>query len=259
MSDLTPWVQRLLIANVAAFFVQLAAPGLMDPLVFVPMAVFTHPWTIITYMFLHGGFTHILFNMIALFFFGPRVEARLGGNRFITLYFIAGVSGALLSFAFAPYAGVVGASAAIFGVMLAYAHFWPRDTVLIWGIIPIEIRWLVVITTVMSIWSGMGGSRGGTADFAHLGGYAGAFIYLRLIGWGGAAASFKKKAVGGARVVGSINAFQKVDPNSVNALNRDEVNRILDKISAQGVGGITEQERLFLMHFVPPDDRKPIS
>ncbi len=256
---MTPWVQRLLIANILVFFVQLTAPGLAEPFVFVPMLVLTHPWTIITYMFLHGGFTHLLFNMIGLYFFGPRVESRLGSNRFITLYFLSGISGALFSFIFAPYAGVIGASAGIFGIMLAYAHFWPRDQILIWGVLPIEARWLVVITTVLAIWSGAGGSRGGTADFAHLGGYAGAFLYLRFIGWGSAAARFKRKSAGPARVVGSIGAWQKLDPNSVNELNRDEVNRILDKISAQGIGSITPQEQTFLMHFVPPDDRKPMS
>ena len=261
MGDLTKWVRTLLIANVAVFFVQLTAPGLVEPFVFVPMLIFRQPWTIVTYMFLHGGFTHILFNMIGLYFFGPRVEARLGSNRFITLYFIAGISGALLSFAFAPYAGVIGASAGIFGVMLAYAHFWPRDQILIWGIIPIEARWLVVITTLLALWSGLGGSRGGVADFAHLGGYAGAFLYLRLIGWGSAATRFKKKAVGAGvgagRVVGAIGAWQKVDPNSINELNRDEVNRILDKIGAKGLNSLTPEEYTFLMHFVPPDDRKP--
>ncbi|MDQ8154558.1 MAG: rhomboid family intramembrane serine protease [Gemmatimonadota bacterium] len=259
MSDLTPWVQRLLIANVAVFFVQLTAPGLVEPLVFVPMAVFTQPWTIVTYMFLHGGFTHLLFNMLGLFFFGPRVEARLGSPRFITLYFVAGISGALLSFVFASHSGVIGASAGIFGVMLAFAHFWPREQIYIWGVLPVEARWLVVITTVLAIWSGMGGSRGGAADFAHLGGYLGAFVYLRFIGWGSAARRFKKQATGGGKVVGSINVFQKVDPATVHELNRDEVNRILDKISAQGIGSITDQERMFLMHFVPPDDRKPLA
>ena len=260
MRDLTPWVQRLLLANILIFFVQLTAPGLAEPFVFVPMAVFAHPWTIVTYMFLHGGFTHLLFNMIGLYFFGPRVEARLGSGRFITLYAVSGVSGALFSFVFAPYAGVIGASAGIFGIMLAYAHFWPRDQILIWGVLPIEARWLVVITTVLAIWSGMGGSAGGTADFAHLGGYAGAFLYLRLIGWGSAAKRFKRQAVGGGgRVVGAIGAWQKVDPASVNDLNRDEVNRILDKISATGLGSLTPEEQTFLLHFVPLDDRKPMS
>ncbi len=254
---MTPWVQRLLIANVLVFFVQLMAPGLAEPFVFVPMLILSRPWTIVTYMFLHGGFSHILFNMLGLYFFGPRIEAMLGSRRFITLYFVSGISGALLSFAFAPYAGVIGASAGIFGIMLAFAHFWPREQIYIWGILPLEARWLVVITTVLAIWSGMGGSRGGAADFAHLGGYAGAFVYLKLIRWGSSATRFKKQAEGGGRVVGSIGAFQRVDVSKVHELNRDEVNRILDKISAQGIGSLTVQERQFLMHFVPPDDRVP--
>jgi membrane associated rhomboid family serine protease len=255
MGPLTPWVQRLLIANVAVFFVQLTAPKLVEPLVFVPMLVFTHPWTIVTYMFLHGGFTHLLFNMLGLFFFGPRIEERLGSRRFITLYFLSGISGALLSFIFAPYAGVIGASAGVFGVMLAFAHFWPRERIYIWGILPLEARWLVVITTVLALWSGFGGSRGGTADFAHLGGYLGAYLYLRAIRWGTAAAKFKRKAEGGAvaGIIGDIGAWKKVDPSKVHEVNRDEVNRILDKISAQGMNSITNQERIFLMHFVPKE------
>jgi len=259
LSNLTPWVQRLLLANIAMFFVQMTMPQLAEPLVFVPMAVLTHPWSIVTYMFLHGGFTHLLFNMLALFFFGPRVEERVGSRRFITLYFVAGVSGALLSFIFAPYAGVIGASAGIFGIMLAFAHFWPREKIFIWGVIPIEARWLVVITTVLAIWSGMGGSRGGTADFAHLGGYAGAFLYLRLIHWGGAAAKFKRKAESAGRVVGSIESFRSLDMSKVHEVNRDELNRILDKINAEGLANLTPQERIFLSNFAPPDDRKPVS
>ena len=191
---MTPWVKRLLFANILMFFVQMTAPQIAQPLVFVPMEVLTHPWSIVTYMFLHGGITHILFNMIALYFFGPRVEARIGSRRFITLYFISGISGALLSFAFAPRVGVIGASAGIFGVMLAFAWFWPRDQILIWGILPIEARWLVVITTALALYSGFRGSVGGVADFAHLGGYAGAFLYLKWIGTARGMQAFKKKA-----------------------------------------------------------------
>jgi hypothetical protein len=156
---------------------------------------------------------------------------------------------------------VIGASAGIFGIMLAFAHFWPREQIFIWGVLPLEARWLVVITTVLALWSGFTGSRGGAADFAHLGGYAGAYLYLRFIRWGSAAARFKRKAesasVDAARIVGSIGRAPRVDLSKVHEVNRDEVNRILDKISAQGLGSLTDQERMFLMHFVPPDDRKP--
>jgi len=253
---MTLWAQRLLYANIAMFFVQLAVPALADPLVFIPMMVLSRPWSIVTYMFLHGGIMHLAFNMLALYFFGPRVEDRLGSNRFITLYFVSGISGALLSFLLAPHAAIVGASAAIFGVMLAFAWFWPHDQILIWGIVPVEARWLVVITTVLALYSGVRGSAGGVADFAHLGGYAGAFVYLRWIGSARGMKKFQKLATSGVKDR-ALGNWKRVDPKSVHELNREEVNRILDKISASGLGSLTSQEKQFLSNFVPPDDRVP--
>ena len=84
---MTRWVKNLLIANIGMFFVQQTMPGVTDALMFVPIFALRQPWTIITYMFLHGSFMHILFNMFGLFFFGSRVEQRLGANRFLWLYF----------------------------------------------------------------------------------------------------------------------------------------------------------------------------
>ena len=84
---MTPWVLRLLVANVAVFFLMSAAPDLvpMQALAFSPRGAFLRPWTFLTYMFLHGGLGHIFFNMLGVFFFAPRVEAKLGSRRFITL------------------------------------------------------------------------------------------------------------------------------------------------------------------------------
>ena len=255
---MTPWVRRLLVANIFVFFVQYAAPAMTDAFVFVPRWVLFRPWTIITYMFLHAGFTHILFNMLGLFFFGPRVEARIGSRRFVQLYFLSGISGALLSFAFAPSSAIVGASAAVFGVMLAFAMFWPRDQILIWGIIPVEARWLVIITTALALWSGLGGSRGGVADFAHLGGYLGAWLFLRLIDPKRRVARFKASTIGKPATDRLAN-WKRVDVAKVHEVNRDELNRILDKINATGLGSLTPEERVFLSNFVPPDDRPTVS
>ncbi len=255
---MTPWVRRFLIANIFVFFVQYAAPALTDPLVFVPRFILFRPWSIITYMFLHAGISHILFNMLGLFFFGPRVEERIGSKRFVQLYFIAGVSGALLSFIFAPRAAIVGASAAVFGVMLAFAMFWPRDQIMIWGIIPIEARWLVVITTFLALWSGLSGSRGGVADFAHLGGYLGAYIFLKLIDPARRIAQFRASTIAPAPKE-KLSNWKRVDVTKVHEVNREELNRILDKINASGLSSLTPQERLFLSNFVPPDDRPPVS
>ncbi|MHB1310689.1 MAG: rhomboid family intramembrane serine protease [Gemmatimonadaceae bacterium] len=250
---MTPWVRRLLGANIIAFFLQQTVPSVTAALDFVPMAVLLRPWTIVTYMFLHAGIMHILFNMLGLFFFGPRVEARIGSRRFITLYLLAGVSGALLSFVFAPYSPIIGASAAVLGVMLAYAMYWPRDQVYIWGVVPVQIRWLVLITTVLALWSGFGGSRGGVADFAHLGGFAGAFLYVKWIARRPGMARFERQLVKQTPVVELAN-WKRVNRDKVHEVNRAEVDRILDKISVTGLASLTPQERTFLTHFVPKDE-----
>ena len=86
---MTPWVRRLIIANVIMFFLQVAMPGITSMLDLVPALVLIRPWTLVTYMFLHGGLMHILFNMLTLYFFGPRVEERMGSRRFLILYFVS--------------------------------------------------------------------------------------------------------------------------------------------------------------------------
>jgi membrane associated rhomboid family serine protease len=256
----TPWVQRLLIANVFVYFLQQAIPELTQQLAFVPSAMLARPWTIITYMFLHGGIMHILFNMIALYFFGGRVEERLGPERFFSLYFLSGIAGALLSFVFSPYAAVIGASGAVYGVLLAFARFWPRYQIMIWGIVPVEARWLVAGYTVLSLFGGFGGG-GGVAHFAHLGGFAGAFLYLLFVERkvGSAGRQFKKQINAAPPADALADGWKKVNRDAVHSVNRDEVNRILDKISASGIKSLTPQERVFLSNFVPLDDRpKPI-
>lgn len=253
---MTPVVRALLLANVAAFFLQFTVPGLANAFVFVPQLVLLRPWTIVTYMFLHGGFTHILFNMIALFFFGPRVESRIGSRPFTTLYFLSGITGAGLSFFLAPGSPIIGASAGVFGVMLAFAHFWPHERIYIWGVLPVPARILVIATTVLALWGGFGGMQSGTAHFAHLGGYIGAFFYLWWLGR--KRTSFKRRveAAPAEATRKAVTGWKSIDLTSVHEVNRGEVNRILDKIGAQGVGSLTPQERIFLSNFVPSDDRK---
>jgi len=252
----TPVVRALLIANVIAFFLQSTMPGTMDWLVFVPSDVLSRPWSVVTYMFLHGGLGHLFFNMLALFFFGPRVEERIGARPFTWLYFLSGIGGALLSFLFAPMAGVIGASGGVFGVTLAFAYYWPHTQILIWGIVPVPARILVIVYGVISLFSGVAGSRDGVAHFAHLGGYVGAFLYLKWLERSRTA--FRRKAVAPpAAADARLSGWRAVDTSRVHDVNRAEVDRILDKISAQGLGSLTPQERTFLSHFVPPDDRVP--
>ncbi|MEP6766446.1 MAG: rhomboid family intramembrane serine protease, partial [Gemmatimonadaceae bacterium] len=229
---MTNWVKGLIFANVAVFLLQNSFPDVTPMLAFVPVYILRQPWTIITYMFVHGGFTHILFNMIALFFFGPRVESFIGSQRFATLYFVSGVAGALLSLVFTPTAAIIGASGAVYGVQLAFAMYWPRERIFIWGIIPVEVRWLVVLTTLMSLYGGFGGGGGGVAHFAHLGGYVGAFAYLKWIKMRAPSAQWQKKVKGPPPSTIPLGDWKQLDINKVHEANRDEVNRILDKINA---------------------------
>lgn len=253
---MTPVVRALLIANVAMFFIQMMLPVITSLFVFIPAYVLARPWTPITYMFLHGGIMHILFNMLGLWFFGPQVEAMVGSRRFTILYFVSGLTGAAASFVFSFSSPIVGASAGVFGVMMGFAHFWPHTPIHIWGIIPVPARMLVIITTVLAIWSGFGGARSGVAHFAHLGGYAGAFLYLKWLDR--ARGAFKRRITApAAEVTQKLDSWKTIDRSRIHEVNRDEVDRILDKISAAGIGSLTPQEKVFLSNFVPPDERVP--
>jgi membrane associated rhomboid family serine protease len=252
----TPYVRILLFANIGVFFLQNTTDLVTAAMIFVPRLIIVRPWTIITYMFLHAGLMHLAFNMLGLFFFGPRVEERLGSRNFLTLYLISGISGAVLSLITAPSSAVLGASAAVFGVMLAFAWFWPDMPIHIWGIIPIPARMLVIITTVLSLWSGLGGARSNVAHFAHLGGYLGAWLYLKWLDR--KRQDFRKKATGAPAVRElKFSKRPEVDLEKVHEVNREEVNRILDKISAHGMSSLTVQEKQFLSNFAPADDRTP--
>jgi membrane associated rhomboid family serine protease len=252
----TQYVRILLFANVGVFFLQNTMGWVTSAMIFVPRLIVIRPWTIITYMFLHAGLMHLAFNMLALFFFGPRVEERLGSRNFLTLYLIAGITGALASLITTPGAAVLGASGAVFGVMLAFAYFWPDMPIHIWGIIPVPARMLVIITTVVSLWIGLGGVRSNVAHFAHLGGYLGAWLYLKWLDR--KRLDFKKKATAPPPVRElTFTKRPDVDIQKVHEVNRDEVNRILDKISAHGMSALTSQERLFLSNCAPQDDRPP--
>jgi membrane associated rhomboid family serine protease len=249
-----PVVRILLVANIAAFLLQGAFPAVEFWGVFVPQRILVMPWTLITYMFLHGSFTHILFNMLGLYFFGSQVEDRMGSRRFLIMYFLSGISGALLSMVLSPNAALVGASAGVFGVMLAFARYWPDQPIHIWGIIPVPARVLVIITTIVAIWSGIGSTRGARGDniahFAHLGGYAGAYLYIRWLERG--RHEWKKKVVAvPPTATKRIEDWRKIDLSHVHSVNRDEVKRLIEKIAADGIGALTPQERLFLSNFVP--------
>lgn len=253
MFMMTPWVRRLLIANVAIFFLSTTImPYLFRDFVLIPGLLWQRPWTGITYMFLHGGLTHLLFNMLALFFFGPRLEERLGGVDFLKLYFAAGFGGAAFSFFFEPGAAVVGASGAVYGILLAFALIWPRERIYIWGILPVEAWLLVALAVGASVYFGFGGTGGNTAHFAHLGGLAFGFGYMKWRDWrkGSARREFQRRLEAtpgpGLSERAQLSRWESIDVSGLHEINREEVVHLLEKARIVGARGLTPGERQFL-------------
>lgn len=249
---LTPWVKRLIIANVAVFLLVWLYRPLLPWLEFAPAHVLTRPWTAVTYMFVHGGLLHLLFNMLGLFFFGPPLEARWGSREFLKYYLICGLGGAALSFVFGLYGSVVGASGAVFGVMLAFAMNWPDAPIYIWGIFPVKAKWLVAIFAAISLFSAISGARDGVAHLAHLGGFAAGFLYLKFDDRVRIRLSRLKKAIpkrrfrvipggGPAGTKPSARPRRKDEERLL-----DKVDRVLDKISSSGLSSLTAEERRIL-------------
>ena len=256
----TRWVRRLLVANGIVYLLQVTvftSSWLVAVFGLTPSLVLRRPWTVVTYAFLHGGFLHIFFNMLALFMFGPMVEDRLGGARFLRLYLVSALGGALLSLALLPLAGdsvIIGASGAVFGVMLAFVLEWPDAPIFVFPLpVPVKAKWLVAFFALANLVPVLSRSHDGIAHLAHLGGFAAAFLYLRggtLLG----GVRHRNPVAAGSAVLVHPSAFQNGRRSAPFGLRRrgadpkalKEVDRVLDKISAGGLSSLTPEERRFL-------------
>ena len=190
----TPWVRRLLIANAAIYLLTVLAGfnGIAEWFAFAPDRFLQRPWGMVTYMFVHHGLFHLLMNLLFIFFFGPPLEERWGSTTFIRFYMICGLAGALLSVVFSN-ASIVGASAACYGLTLAFAMIWPNVQAYIWGLVPVRMKWIAGFMVALSLVSAIGPQRDNVAHLAHLGGAVAAFLLMRFMGLGEAG------TLGGAR------------------------------------------------------------
>jgi membrane associated rhomboid family serine protease len=188
---LTPAHNIHIAINVGAFLLQQIVGELSIALGLQPAAVLgqMHIWTPVTYMFLHGGISHILFNMLSLWMFGVELE-RMWGTAFFTRYYlVCGVGAALTTMllSFLPgqigqqlyYSLTIGASGAIYGVLLAYAMYFPDRRILFYFLFPIPAKYFVMIIGAISLFSAMGSSGDGIAHVTHLGGLLAGWLYLR--------------------------------------------------------------------------------
>ena len=189
---LTPGIKALIWVNVGMFLIPIAVPAVTLYLALVPAAIVERwfAWQPLTYMFLHDGVFHILFNMLMLWMFGTDLERTWGTRFFLRYYFVAGIGAAvvtvLLSLAPLPFADLlyytptVGASGAIYGVLLAYGLMFPNRPIYLYLLFPIPARVFVLIMCAIALLSSI--SRGGSniAHSAHLGGLVVGYLYLKM-------------------------------------------------------------------------------
>jgi len=259
MFGMTPWVRRLVVANLVVFLLQVTlfvSPGFLATFGFVPLTALARPWTFLTYMFLHGSFLHLAFNLLALFVFGPQVEERMGGGAFLRYYLLCGLGGAALSFVlmqFRPVTLVVGASAAVYGVLLASAWAWPDQPINVFLLpTPIPAKWLVTFYVAVTLVLALLPASDGVAHLAHLGGFATGFLYLKVGDWrlGRAERNLRRRSEPSVLVHPGRAARASAAPKPPRRVERDpaqaEIDRVLDKISARGIDSLTPAERRFL-------------
>lgn len=240
-------VTKLVIINIAVFILEILLNNTNFILLFglSPRLVVTRGfvWQLITYMFLHGGFWHLLLNMFIIWMFGSQLEAVWGGVRFLKYYIICGIGGALFSFIFAYNTLVIGASGAGYGILLAYAVLFPYNQVYVWGIFPVRARTLVIVLAAIEFLSGISGGDG-IAHFAHLGGMAVGLLYMRTDHRAWRFWSRVKDIFKGVPIRVKLKEDEEEDD-----VDAEKIDSILDKLSEKGYENLTETERRILENY----------
>ena len=259
---ITPWVGRIIVANAVVLLLLMTlftSPDLFRALQFSPRMALAHPWTFVSYMFVHAGLLHLLGNMLMLFVFGTAVESRMGSRNFLLYYLFCGVGAAVFSLLLAgvmPVGSFVGASGAVLGVAVAFAMFWPDAELIVFPIpVPIKARTLVIGLVVLDVIGSRLWPGDGIAHLAHVGGALFGYLFFRAQLLSRRSTSPPARTVERVVMVQSGSAEperqtpvtpmrprRRIESDPVAA----EVDRVLDKISEKGISSLTPAERRFL-------------
>lgn len=282
-----PMIKNLLMINIGVFFLQMifdnitfgGVPGgyilnhyfALNPLDGVDrfgISFNFQIWQLITYQFMHGDFMHIFFNMLMLWMFGNEIENVMGSRKFILFYLISGIGAGLLQLFVSPImsdvlAVTIGASGAVYGVMIAFAMFFPDRYILFYFLIPVKAKYLITFLFIVEFFST--GQASAVAHLAHIGGAITAFIFIvvdrnnefnlrRLFG------NYRKpNYTNRTSTFGHTFSHRKVSDDDIEEatfyditskheeeITQEIIDRILDKISQSGYQGLTEREKKIL-------------
>ena len=251
----TACVKKLIWINISIWILAWATGSLLiyEWFSFQPYKILVRPWGVFTYMFVHGGFWHVFSNMLLLFFLGPPLERLWGSKIFLRYFLVCGLGGAALSYAFVTNS-IIGASAGIYGIMLAFALTWPNVPMYIWGIFPVKVKWLVSFMFLVTFSSVVNQAGDGIAHFAHLGGFISGFVFLpgkgkvrdRIGKFWSAAQNSSLGQVSRRSNLKLVGKRESVASRKKTGVTLNEVDVLLDKIAKRGMSSLTEQEKELL-------------
>jgi len=204
-------------------------------------------WQLFTYMFLHdnGSIWHIFFNMFILWMFGTELERNWGTKEFIKYYFLTGVGGGIFGLVLSG-APTVGASAAVYGVMIAYAISYPDRLIYIYFLFPVKVKYLMGFLTLLSFFSTVGPSTDNVAHAAHLGGIVIGFVYLKFWFLYYKSRSFINKNVSGGSSGAGMSYHKGGATDNKKEYYRKQIDNLLDKINKVGYLNLSEEEKKLL-------------
>lgn len=239
---LTPGVKGLLIALGGVYLVQIVfGRELIYFLGMTPKVFWTKYalWQPVTYIFLHGGLLHLLFNMLALWMFGGTLESIWGTNRFLKYFFLTGIGAGVSNCILTPDLAVpiIGASGAVYGLLAAYGIIFPNTLIFIYGLFPVKAKYLVLIFGLLEFVSSVSPGSSAVAHLVHLGGMIIGIIYLKkdyLIRWGAHRTKSYLKEREHIQAKKTAEAEEKL---------RGEVDDLLDKINEVGIENLTSWEK----------------
>ena len=276
-----PVIKTLLISNVVLFllssFFGMFRIGSIHLIAVINSVFALYPlgegfqvWQLLTYLFMHGSLMHLLFNMLALWMFGMDLENTWGSRKFLLYYLVcgigAGISNLFIGPLFGPTAPTVGASGAIYGVLLAFGLMYPDRPIFVYFLLPIRARYFVIFYIVVELYAGVTGSADGIAHFAHLGGAAAGLIFL-LFDWDTIplrkwwyewkAGATRPPRLGNTayrdryKTRGEISEaryydVQGRDEDDDDEVSQERIDEILDKISKHGYQSLSEDEKRIL-------------
>ena len=240
-------VKLLVIINIVVFILtELSGQRnmLFSSFGLVPNQVWTNfkVWQLFTYLFVHGGFLHIFFNMFVLWMFGKDLEMQWGKNEFLLFYFTCGIGAGLMTVLFSvnSIVPIVGASGAIYGLLVAYGFTYPNRMVYLYGLFPLKVKYMVLGLGVIAFFASLSANQSNVSHITHLSGMIIGVLYIYFIfNWKNIKMEYYRLRL--------KNLKQKTSAqNDEEVLMKKKVDEILDKLNASGWDSLTEQEEKYL-------------